>query len=223
MPTVFQIAGTKEKEFEKASVAGVRRLLARANRHGDHCSLAISNFSSPWPAGNLGADRGGVSMCAVYSPARKNCTSSNSSNGASVNANSGNGTQAKTNGVHPSDIEPMVQEHRVLKILQMIQSEPLKRIEELAREFNLSHSRLEHLFKQETGVSLGQLLTEQRLNRAAYLLLHTNMRIKEIAHTIGYEHTSSFVRAFERHFMQAPRLYRQKPAIIPHGSWRKIS
>jgi AraC-like DNA-binding protein len=166
--------------------------------------------------GELGADRGGVSMCAVYSPARKNSSTTNSSNAASVGtiSDSSNGAQSRTNGVHPSDIEPMVQERRVLKILQMIQSQPLRRIEELAREFNLSHSRLEHLFKQETGVSLGQLLTEQRLTRAAHLLLHTNMRIKEIAHTVGYEHTSSFIRAFERHFMQAPRLYRQKPANI---------
>ncbi len=151
-------------------------------------------------------------MCAVYSPARKNSSTTNSSNGASVGAGSSNGTQATTNGVHPGDIKPMVQERRVLKILQMIQSQPLRRIEELAREFNLSHSRLEHLFKQETGVSLGQLLTEQKLGRAAHLLLHTNMRIKEIAHAVGYEHTSSFIRAFERHFMQAPRLYRQKPS-----------
>lgn len=151
-------------------------------------------------------------MCAVYSPARKN-SSTNSSNGASLGAGSGNGAQARTNGVKPSEIEPLVQERRVLKILQMIQSQPLQRIEDLAREFNLSHSRLEHLFKQETGVSLGQLLTEQKLCRAAHLLLHTNMRVKEIAHAVGYEHTSSFIRAFERHFMQAPRLYRQKPAI----------
>ena len=150
-------------------------------------------------------------MRAVYSPARKNSASSNSSNGTSVEADSGNQTHTTTNGLHPSDIEPMVQERRVRKILQMIQAQPLRRIEELAREFNLSHSRLEHLFEQETGVSLGQLLTEQRLSRAAYLLLHTNMRVKEIAHTVGYEHTSSFVRAFERHFTQAPRLYRQKP------------
>lgn len=150
-------------------------------------------------------------MCAVYSFVRKNGSTSNSSNGPSVRVGSGNGTSTRTNGISPSDIEPLVQERRVLKILQMIQSQPLQRIEDLAREFNLSHSRLEHLFKQETGVSLGQLLTEQRLGRAAYLLLHTNMRVKEIAHTVGYEHTSSFIRAFERHFMQAPRLYRQKP------------
>lgn len=151
-------------------------------------------------------------MCAVYSFVRKNSCTNNSSNGASVGVGSGDEINTKTNGVNPSDIEPLVQERRVLKILQMIQSQPLQRIEDLAREFNLSHSRLEHLFKQETGISLGQLLTEQRLGRAAYLLLHTNMRIKEIAHAVGYEHTSSFIRAFERHFMQAPRHYRQRPA-----------
>jgi AraC-like DNA-binding protein len=152
-------------------------------------------------------------MCAVYSPIRKNSSTSSSSNGASGDTRSNNGTPARANGILPSEIEPLVQERRVLKILQMIQSQPLRRIEDLAREFNLSHSRLEHLFKQETGVSLGQLLTEQRLERASQLLLHTNMRIKEIAHTVGYEHTSSFIRAFERHFRLAPRVFRQKPVV----------
>lgn len=149
-------------------------------------------------------------MCAAHSLVRKN-SSNTSSNGASVGAGPNNGTLAGINGVKPGEIKP-VQERRVLKILQMIQSQPLRRIEDLAREFNLSHSHLEHLFKQQTGVSLGQLLTEQKLGRAAYLLLHTNMRVKEIAHTVGYEHTSSFIRAFERHFTQAPHLYRQELA-----------
>lgn len=108
----------------------------------------------------------------------------------------------------------VAREPRVMKILQMIEAQPLRRIEDLAREFNLSHSHLEHLFKKQTGISLGQLLTEQKLHRAAHLLSHTNMRIKEIAHSVGYEHTSSFIRAFERHFLQAPRLYRKEPAIL---------
>jgi len=98
---------------------------------------------------------------------------------------------------------------RLLNSLQMIQSEPVCRIHDLAREFNLSHSYLEHLFKKQTGVRLGQLLNEQRLRRAAYLLSQTNLRIKEIAQAVGYEHTSSFVRAFERYFAKAPRLYRR--------------
>jgi transcriptional regulator GlxA family with amidase domain len=36
------------------------------------------------------------------------------------------------------------------------------------------------------------------------------MSIKEIGWTVGYEHTSSFSRAFERHFQEAPRAYRHR-------------
>jgi AraC-like DNA-binding protein len=36
------------------------------------------------------------------------------------------------------------------------------------------------------------------------------MSIKEITHAIGYEHTSSFIRAFERRFLQAPARYRKQ-------------
>jgi AraC-like DNA-binding protein len=34
------------------------------------------------------------------------------------------------------------------------------------------------------------------------------MSVKEIAFAVGYEHTSSFIRAFERRFGIAPRTYR---------------
>lgn len=135
------------------------------------------------------------------------------SNGASGSVAPHQGSASGTNGCK-NGINLSVQEPRVIKILQMIQAQPLRRIDDLAREFNLSHSHLEHLFKQQTGVSLGQLLTENKLHRAAHLLAHTNMRIKEIAHNVGYEHTSSFIRAFERHFFQAPRLYRKAPTDL---------
>ncbi|MGC2694489.1 MAG: helix-turn-helix transcriptional regulator [Candidatus Angelobacter sp.] len=152
-------------------------------------------------------------MCSFHAPVRtKNRSNSAPLNGTSNTAVPNHGMTVGTNGIKPNEIKLVAQERRVIKILQMIQAQPLQRIENLAREFNLSHSHLEHLFKQQTGVSLGQLLTEQRMCRAAHLLANTNMRIKEIAHTVGYEHTSSFIRAFERHFMQAPRLYRQEPA-----------
>lgn len=154
-------------------------------------------------------------MGAFDSSGRKNGSKSFLSNGATAAPvpSSGNGAAKKSNGHKPAGVPPQIQERRVIKILQMIQVQPLRRIPDLAREFNLSHSHLEHLFKQETGVSLGQLLTEQRLGRAAHLLLHTNLRIKEIANTVGYEHTSSFIRAFERHFAQPPHLYRQEPGL----------
>jgi len=94
------------------------------------------------------------------------------------------------------------------RILQTIQSRGPCCLNELADEFNLSKSHLQHLFKRQTGLPLGHLLSEQKLQRAAYLLKSTNMRIKEIACAIGYEHTSSFIRAFERRFTMAPQAYR---------------
>jgi AraC family transcriptional regulator of arabinose operon len=91
----------------------------------------------------------------------------------------------------------------------LIESESSRTISDLAVEFNLSESRLQHLFKQTTGVGLGHTLTEQRLQKAALLLTHSSLRIKEIAAAVGYEHTSSFTRAFEQRFEQAPLVYRR--------------
>jgi AraC family transcriptional regulator len=102
------------------------------------------------------------------------------------------------------------QEHRVRKILKLIETEPACRIPELAAQCKLSHSHLQHLFKRQTGVRLGHLILEQRLLKAAQLLENSNMSVKEIAYAVGYEHTSSFTRAFERRFGQAPRSYRRQ-------------
>lgn len=101
-----------------------------------------------------------------------------------------------------------VEEEHVRKVLRIIESESAHTVNDLAHQVNLSPSRLQHLFKQQTGVCLGQVLAERRLQRAAHLLAHSNLRIKEIAYEVGYEHASSFIRAFERRFAQAPRLYR---------------
>src|ERR1700728_3474509 len=72
------------------------------------------------------------------------------------------------------------------------------------------NSLAQRLFKNETGICMGEWLSEQRLQRAAYLLSSSYMSIKEITHAIGYEHTSSFIRAFERRFLQAPARYRKQ-------------
>jgi AraC-like DNA-binding protein len=102
------------------------------------------------------------------------------------------------------------QEERLRKILEIIESGSLCTIGDLALEFRLSASHLQHLFKAQTGSRLGQRLVEQRLHRAALLLLQSNMSVKEVAYAVGYKHPPSFVRAFERFFEQAPGHYRQE-------------
>jgi AraC-like DNA-binding protein len=98
---------------------------------------------------------------------------------------------------------------RVLKIVEMVESGTYA-VRKLAAEFRLSPSYLQRLFKHETGIRMGEWVSEQRLQRAAYLLSNSYLSIKEITHAVGYEHTSSFVRAFERRFLQAPARYRKQ-------------
>jgi len=106
-----------------------------------------------------------------------------------------------------------VQGERLQKILQLAESGSLCSIRDLALEFDLSPSHLQHLFKEGTGAGLGRWLAERRLQRAAHLLTESNMSVKEVAFAVGYKHPSSFVRAFERFFQQAPGHFQQQMLI----------
>lgn len=105
-----------------------------------------------------------------------------------------------------------VEDVRLRKLLHWMESNPRGNIRDWASAFSLSNSHLQRLFKRATGTGLKRALTEKRLLRAASLLSHTSMSVKEVAHAVGYEHTSSFTRAFERHFEEAPRQYRRRNA-----------
>jgi transcriptional regulator GlxA family with amidase domain len=107
-------------------------------------------------------------------------------------------------------LTPTMLEGRVQKILRMVECGATFTIRDLALEINLSPSHLQRLFKHQTGISMGEWLSEQRLQRAAHLLTNSHMSVKEIAYTVGYEHPSSFIRAFERRFTQAPARYRKQ-------------
>jgi transcriptional regulator GlxA family with amidase domain len=114
--------------------------------------------------------------------------------------------------INPGSLIPVVHERRLRRVLEKIESGPLRSVSELAREVRLSPAHLQRLFKQETGVHISALLSENRLRMAAHLLSTTDMEIKEIAYLAGYQHHSSFVRAFQRRFRQAPKDYRQPAA-----------
>jgi transcriptional regulator GlxA family with amidase domain len=97
-------------------------------------------------------------------------------------------------------------------VLERIETGPPQTVGELARAVRLSPAHLQRLFKQETGVHISELLSESRLRNAAQLLATTDMEIKEVAYLAGYQHHSSFVRAFQRRFGQSPKAYRRPAA-----------
>ena len=148
-------------------------------------------------------------MCASYSDFRRRSLSYSSSKGIPAVAN-----RDSPKGKLHVDLRSVthVEDVRLRKLLQLMESNPLGNVRDWASTFNLSNSHLQRLFKRATGTGLKQALTEKRLLRAASLLSHTNMSVKEVAHAVGYEHTSSFTRAFERYFEESPRHYRRRNA-----------
>jgi AraC-like DNA-binding protein len=150
-------------------------------------------------------------MCAFSFGIRKtaqNCPADNEQETAQPEKSSSAQTPLNTTPAASSQIQDV----RLRRLLQLIESDPLGKTQDWALAFNLSHSHLQHLFKQATGMALGQAISERRLQKAAQLLANTTMSIKEIAFAVGYEHTSSFTRAFEKRFEQAPRRYRMRNA-----------
>ena len=104
-------------------------------------------------------------------------------------------------------------DRRVRAALVFLTERPTCSVRELAREIHLSPGRLQRLFKKEMGVLISGYLVEQRLQKAACLLRASGLSIKEIAFTVGYEHHSSFTRAFENRFSQSPKHYREHSDI----------
>ncbi len=104
-------------------------------------------------------------------------------------------------------------DRRVQKVLDAIEGDPSCEVEDLALMVNLSRSRLSHLFKAATGVSLQSFLSSLRLKRAAELLQSTDMPIKEISYYVGYRHAPSFVRAFRNKVGSSPNDYRSRQRV----------
>lgn len=96
------------------------------------------------------------------------------------------------------------------KVLHIAESGTAHTIRDLALELNLSPAYLQRLFKEEMGLCMGEWLCERRLQKAAQLLSDSYMSVKEIAYSVGYEHSSSFIRAFERRFSRSPTLFRRQ-------------
>jgi AraC-like DNA-binding protein len=102
----------------------------------------------------------------------------------------------------------VVRDRRLRRVLALIESRPTSSVRELALEARMSPAHLQRLFKRETGLYISLPLSEHRLQRAVHLLAASDLQIKEIAYAVGYEHHSSFVRAFRRRFAHSPKQYR---------------
>jgi AraC family transcriptional regulator of arabinose operon len=83
------------------------------------------------------------------------------------------------------------------------------RLADVARACRLSVFRLAHLFKSDTGVTIGEFIERQRMNRAMDLLLRTTMPVQDIAEEVGYRSPFYFSTRFHRATGASPRSFRR--------------
>lgn len=88
----------------------------------------------------------------------------------------------------------------------------------IAKSVNLSKSRLRHLVKTQTGLSMQDLIRQRRLQLGRALVGQSFLSVKEIAVTVGMD-VSHFVTMFKRHFGVTPGTLRRKPSAARNASW----
>ncbi|MEK6282544.1 MAG: helix-turn-helix domain-containing protein [Acidobacteriota bacterium] len=80
----------------------------------------------------------------------------------------------------------------------------------MAAAVNLSSSRLEHLFKAETGVTPVSYLKKLRIERARELLETTFLTNQQIIIKVGMYDESHFVKDFKKAYGLRPSQYRKR-------------
>lgn len=85
--------------------------------------------------------------------------------------------------------------------------------EALAKAVHLSLSKLTKGFSNMFGLPIHSYIIDQRLTKAAQLLLESNMNIGEIAFTVGYTKPSNFASAFKKKYGVVPKNYKDAQII----------
>ena len=79
---------------------------------------------------------------------------------------------------------------------------------QVAKAVNISGNHLSEKFKQVTGVNFVQYIARTRFEKARGLLHNPNLRVSEIAFTVGFQSLSQFNRVFKRFSGKSPTEYR---------------
>lgn len=75
---------------------------------------------------------------------------------------------------------------------------------------NISPSYFSTLFRQETGTTFVEYLTQLRLDKAKELLMCTDMRSSEIGYQVGYKDPHYFSYIFKKTCGCTPKEYRSR-------------
>lgn len=83
-------------------------------------------------------------------------------------------------------------------------------IEAIGYKFFISVQKLVYGFKYYFNMTIGDFISLQRMNRAVWMLCNTSKSIDDISESVGYDHTSNFIRRFKKKYNLTPLKYRKR-------------
>lgn len=78
------------------------------------------------------------------------------------------------------------------------------KIDDIAAAVNISSSRLSHIFQENMGQSIWQIINETRLYNALLLLETTKYSVSQIAYMLGFNNPNYFAKVFKKHYKISP-------------------
>lgn len=103
-------------------------------------------------------------------------------------------------------------EHTITMIHEYIDSHlgDCLSLEELGDHVHLHPVYLSKLYKQETGENLSGYISLKRLEKAARLLVESNLHVVDISQMVGYKKTQYFIKLFKDQYGVTPQQYRKQ-------------
>jgi len=83
------------------------------------------------------------------------------------------------------------------------------RLSDLAQTLSLSEKQTARLLKRTFGCTLSQLVHQHRMDRAIAMLQYTDLDIRDISQSLGYEYENYFYSVFRKHYGITPVEYRK--------------
>jgi two-component system response regulator YesN len=111
---------------------------------------------------------------------------------------------------HSQSMYPCVD--AVLKMVNELTNQEIS-LKTMAARLNVSPSYLGMVFHKQTGYYFNDYLTEVRLKKAADLLKHTDLKLKEIVEKTGFSSQPYFTRSFKRFYNVSPLHYRREQKL----------
>ena len=102
----------------------------------------------------------------------------------------------------------------IKQYLDLYYNKPI-RIQHIAKEFSLHPNYINTIFKREFGISPKKYIIQKRILIACELLCTSNLSIKTIAYTVGYENQLDFSQIFRKNVGCSPSTYRRKSNVCP--------